>query len=337
MEVRRTFTTASMITDVKPILKILGFVTFLALHGCASVLDMDSALAIAPYHIEDGGRIVVETHLNGHGPYNFILDTGASISAVFDNVRDELALEPVPGKTVIVHGAIASGKHRLLDIERLELGSAVWTNPRIVSLPGETEAGVSVDGILGVDVLQRYAVGFSTGDRVVRLYRPDFIAGRHYRGWASVPLKAEPVGDGGAAFYYFDAAIDGWEIIAIFDLGAGFNLINWPGVHSLGRTARTLRKNTLLSGALESSRVRAKIRAEAVTTANIRWRNEVFSVADIAIFETFKLGDKPAAILGAGLFTQRDFVIDFVRKRLLVKIAMDEVNLPDSAGLSPTN
>ena len=42
-----------MIRYVKPILKILGLAAFLALPGCAAVLDLDDALAIAPYHIED--------------------------------------------------------------------------------------------------------------------------------------------------------------------------------------------------------------------------------------------------------------------------------------------
>ncbi len=320
---------------VKPILKVLGLAAFLALPGCAGVLDLDDALAIAPYHIEDGGRIVVEARVNGHGPYDFVLDTAASISAVFDNVRDELELEHVPGKSVIVHGAVASGKHSLLDIERLELGSAIWANPRIVSLPGETAAGASVDGVLGVNFLRQYAVGFSTGDRVVRLYPPDLVARRSYQGWASVPLRAKPIGKNDAVVYFIDVEIDGWKITAVFDLGAGFNLINWPGVRSLGNTARRLRKRALLSGALESSSVMARLDAKEVTTAGIRWRNEAFAIADIEIFETFMLGDKPAAILGAGLFTQRDFVIDFVRSRLLVRVAMDEVNVPGNAGPSP--
>lgn len=326
---------ASIIRFVKPVLKIFAFAASLALPGCASVLDLDNALAIAPYRIGDGGRIVVEARLNGHGPYDFVLDTGASISAVFDKVRDRLVLEPVPGKTVIVHGAVASGKHPLLRVDRLELGRAVWPDPRIVSLPGETEAAADIDGVLGVDFLRRYAVGFSTGDRVVRLYSPAAIADRSYRGWASVPLKAEAVGDSGAAFYFFDIEIEGWKVAAVFDLGAGFNMINWPGVQSLGRTARALRKKVLLSGALASSHVVARIQAEEVTTAGVRWRNEVFSVGDFKIFDTFKLNDQPAAILGAGLFTQRDFVIDFARNRLLIKVAMNEVNVPGMAGPSP--
>lgn len=306
--------------------RILGLATCLGLQGCAGVLDLDDALAIAPYRIEDSGRIVVEAHVNDQGPYDFVLDTAASISAVFDHPRKELVLEPIPGMFVLVHGVVGSGKHALLNIERLAVGSEIWASPRIVSLPGETDAGTSLDGVLGVDFLRQYAVGFSTRDRVIRLYPPDLVAQRAYRGWASVPLKVRPIANGGPTVYFIDVEIEGWQITGVFDLGAGFNMINTPGVRSLGVTPRKLRRAALLSGALESSPIAAWLEADEVTTARIRWQNEEFSIADIDIFDTFMLSDRPAAILGAGLFTQRDFVIDFARSRLLVNVAMDEVD-----------
>jgi hypothetical protein len=58
-------------------------------------------------------------------------------------------------------------------------------------------------------------------------------------------------------------------------------------------------------------------------------------IADLEIFETFMLGDSPAAILGASLFTRRDFFIDFVRSRLLVNVAMDEVDAIGSTDTTP--
>jgi hypothetical protein len=324
-----------MLMCVKPYFKILGLAAVFTLSGCAGVLDLEDALAIAPYHIEDSGLIVVEARVNGQGPFEFALDTAASISAVFDALRYKLALEPIPGKTVIIHGAVASGEFSLLDIGRLEVGREVWANPRIVSLPGKTAAGASIDGILGVDFLRRYAVGFSTRDRVVRLYPPDLVARRSYRGWASVPLEPEAIGQSGAVLYFIDIEIDGWKIPAVFDLGAGLNMINWPGARSLGLAPRGLRGDDLFSGTLESLPIVARLEAEEVTTASIRWRNEVFLIADLEIFETIMLRDSPAAILGAGLFTQRDFVIDFVRSRLLVNVAMDEVNVSSSTGNAP--
>ena len=313
-----------MIMCVKPYFTFLELAAVFVLSGCASVLDLDHALAIAPYHIEGSGRIVVEARVNGQGPFDFALDTASTISAVFYELRDKLELEPIPGKVVIVHGAIASGRFSLLDISRLEIGGEIWADPRIVSLPGENAAGASIDGLLGVDFLRRYAVGFTTADHVVRLYPPDLVARRSYRGWASVPLEAKPVRGSGAALYFIDIEIDGRKIPAIFDLGAGLNIINWAGAHNLGVVPLVMRRDDQISGALEDLPIAARLEAEEVTTSSIRWRNEMFSIADLEVFETLMLRDSPAVILGAGLFTQRDFVIDFVRSRLLVRVAMDE-------------
>ena len=82
----------------------------------------------------------------------------------------------------------------------------------------------------------------------------------------------------------------------------------------------------MVSGVLASERVVARTEAMEVKTAGIHWQNEVFLIADLEVFETLQKSESPFVILGAGLFNQRDFVIDFVRNRLLVKVAMDEVN-----------
>ena len=314
-------------------LYILGFALIVIQSGCATTLDLEGALAIAPYRIEQSGRIVVEARVNGQGPYGFALDTGSSITVIFEELRSELALEPVPGIKVLIHGAVASGKFDLLEIDRLEVGREVWPAPRIVSLPGVTAAGDRIGGVLGINFLRRYAVGFSSGERVIRLFAPDLVARRAYRGWASIPLDLEPIGESGAALYFIDIDIDGSPVRALFDLGAGLNMLNRPGARLLGVARPKLRHDELFSGALGTKPIVSRLAAKEVTTAGIRWRNEVFSIADLEVFEAFRLRDSPAAILGAGLFTQRDFIIDFARNRLLVKVAMKEV---DKAGIAPT-
>ena len=315
-----------MITRMKLDLKILLLATVFVLCGCASTLNQDSALAIAPYHIVNGGRIVVEARVNDQGPFHFALDTGASISIVFDKLRNKLELESAPGKSVNIHGLVASGQFPLVSISRLQVGREIWADPRIASLPGETAASAKIDGILGIDFLRRYAVGFSTEDRVLRLYPPNLVRDRSYRGWTFVPLERVNIGESGAALYFFEIEISGKKLPALFDLGAGPNMINWPAARSLRLAPVDRRGEELLSGALESTPVVARLNAKEVRTASIRWRNEVFLVADLEIFATLQQGDSPLVILGSGLFNQRDFVIDFVRNRLLVKVAMDEVD-----------
>ena len=247
---------------------------------------------------------------------------------VFDELREKLVLEPVPGKEVMIHGVVASNRFPLLSISRLAIGGEVWADPRIASLPGETAASTGVHGIMGVDFLRRYAVGFSTEDRVIRLYPPDRLDGRSYRGWTSVPLELLSVGDTRTALYFFEIEIGGVRMPAIFDLGASLNMMNWSAASSLGLDPVELRDDDQVAGAIDSTPIVARIRAREVRTGRIRWKNEEFIIAELEIFTTLKQNATPSAILGAGLFMQRDFIIDFTRNRLLVKTAMREAEDP---------
>ncbi len=309
-------------------LKIGILATTIVLCGCARTLQVDSAIAVAPYRIVDGGRIAVDVRVNDQGPFNFALDTGASISVVFDGLRKRLDLDSIAGESVVIHGLVASGQYPLLGISQLQVGREIWVDPRIASLPGETAAGVDIDGVLGIDFLRRYAVGFSTGDRVLRLYSPEQVRDKSYRGWASLPLEPVRIGERETALYFFEIEIAGQKLPALFDLGSGINMINWPAADLLQLALKGQKRGKLLSGALESTPVLARFNAAEVTTANIRWQNETFLVADLAIFATLQKDDSPFVILGSGLFNQRDFMIDFVRNRLLVKTSMDEVETP---------
>ena len=313
--------------SVKPHLKIVGMATIFVLCGCATVLDEDGALAIAPYKIQASGRIVVEARVNGQGPFAFALDTGASISAIFDKLRNELQLEPIPGQVVLIHGTVASGRFPLLAVRSVEVGREVWAENRFASLPGDSVINTGIDGILGVDFLRQYAVGFSTRDRVVRLYPPELVGGRSYRGWATVPLEPEYIGKNGAALYLVETQLGSHRIPAIFDLGAGLNMINPAAAESIGFATIRSRDENMVVGAVEDTPVLAWIRVDEVTTGNISWRNELFAVAELEILATLTHDDAPCAILGSGLFNQRDFIIDFVRNRLLIKVAMDEVDV----------
>ena len=58
-----------MITLMKLDLRILSLAAVLVLPGCASTLDQDDALAIAPYRILEDGRIVVETRVDIRDPF----------------------------------------------------------------------------------------------------------------------------------------------------------------------------------------------------------------------------------------------------------------------------
>ena len=136
---------------------------------------------------------------------------------------------------------------------------------------------------MGIDFLRRYAVGISIEDGVLRLYPPELVRDRSYRGWASVELEPVYFGESGA-LYFFEIEIGGRRIPALFDLGAGLNMMNWPAARQMGLVAVRLGDDTLIEGVLESTPAVAEFHAEAVTTAGIRWRNELFLIGDLEIF-----------------------------------------------------
>lgn len=297
-----------------------------ALYGCAGTINQDDALAVVPYRVEGNGRIIVQARVNEQGPYDFALDTGSTISVVFDEMRKKLDLEPRPDNWTTIQGIVTSGQFQLLTIRLLQIGPEVWTDARVAILPGDTLAGKGIDGVLGIDFLRRYAVGFSAADRVVRLYPPDLVRDRAYRGWASVPLSPLRIGSGDATLYFFALRIGGQDVLALLDLGSGLNLINWHAARSLGFDPVRIRTDGQLSGAVDTAPIAARFTAESVRTAGVRWRNEEFAIADTEIFTLLAQGDRPLAILGAGFLGQRDFIIDFVRNRLLIYLDKGEVD-----------
>ena len=309
---------------MKSNLKIIGIASVSMLWGCASMLDEDGALATVPYDIVGDSGIVVELQVNGQGPFAFALDTAASISVVFDKLSRELKLEPISEDVIMIHGLVTSGKFPLLGVDEIAVGDEVWNDPLIASMPGEFANRTGIDGILGVDFLRRYAVGFSTKDQVIRLYPPDLLDQTDYRGWTSVPLELLEVGDTKTALYFFEMEIGDLRMPAVFDLGASLNIMNWAAASSLGLDPVALRNGRQVFGAIDSTPVIARIKTRELTTGNIRWQDEEFMMAELDIFKTLMHDETPCAILGAELFTQRDFIIDFAHSRLLVKTAMRE-------------
>jgi len=300
-----------------------AFVTaaVIALGGCAAApsLELDDALATVPYEIDESGLIVVKALVNGRGPYDFALDTGASISFLFEERAAELAIEAVPDTDVIVHGIVATGEFPASRIDRIQVENAVWSDPLLVLLPGKTAATENVDGILGIDFMRRYTIAFSQGESVLRLYRPELVREDAYRGWTAVPLEPATIGRSTERLFFFEVTIDARRIPALFDLGATDNLMNWAAADRIGIVPVGVSAREQLAGALGSTGVVAEFRARGVYTEGVRWGGQEFSIANLEIYRVLNYEDSPLAIIGAGLFNARDFLIDFVRNRLLVK------------------
>jgi len=289
--------------------------------GCAAVLEEDGALAIVPYRISSTGRIIVDANINDIGPFDFAVDTGASISALLESTAERADLRYGSDDSILVHGMVGSGRYPATRIDRLVVGSEAWVGAKAVVMPGGTEATADLDGILGIDFLSRYAVGYSAQERVIRLYPPSVVAERSYKGWSSIPLRGLNTSAGPSRLFAIDIEISGHRLPALLDLGAGANMMNGRALRFIGGRLRKRQTDTEIVGAVEATHVHAELKVGVVKTAHLRWPNKKFLIVDLHALDILELDGRPIALIGADFFNRRDFVIDFARSRLLVKMS----------------
>ena len=304
----------------------LSAILILLATGCTTPLEPDASLTVVPYTLLPGGRVVVEVEINGQGPFRFAVDTAATGSFVTERTRELLALPHVPGVTTTVYGAIATGEFPLVDIERLQLGSETWPAARLIALPSDTSAMATLDGVLGADFLRRYSVGLTAADRALRLYDPETIGARVHRGWSEVALTPRIVGRSLEPLHFLQISVEGRSVPALFDLGAGVSMLNSAASTALRLEPIRIARRGEFSDAVGSEPVVATLGTQDLRTGDVAWRNETFLIEDLAIFSLLAPEGEPLAILGSGLFTQRDCIIDFARERLLIRWSMNEAD-----------
>jgi hypothetical protein len=294
--------------------------------GCAAHLEPDASLTVVPYTLLPGGRIVVEVQLNGQGPFRFAVDTAATGSFLTERARTALALPHIPGVTTTVYGAIATGEFPLVEVERLELGGESWAAARLIALPSDTSATATLDGVLGADFLRRYSVGLTVADQALRLYDPATIGRRAHRGWSEVALTPRIFGKSLEPLHFLEVTVEGRSVPALFDLGAGMSMLNSAASAALRLEPIRVARRGEFADAVGSEPVVATLGTQDLRTGNVAWRNETFLIEDLPIFSLLAPTGEPLAILGSGLFTQRDCIIDFARERLLIRWSMGEAD-----------
>lgn len=120
-----------------------------------------------------GAALLVPVHVNGEGPLDFVLDTGATFTCVSDETARRLRLPEQPAAGVGV-GIGGTGRLRLVRIDSLRLGGAVAEDLPACRLDlAHAEAlGMSIEGLLGLNFLRSFLVTLDFERRIMRLEPP---------------------------------------------------------------------------------------------------------------------------------------------------------------------
>lgn len=254
-------------------------------------------------------RMTAPVRVDGHGPYPFVVDTGANQSVIALELARSLAL-PL-GEAAEVNG-VAGARSTAATHARLAVGSRLRGDSPLMVFP---RADIGGDGLLGLDDLDGQAVTLDFRGRTLRLEPgarlrsdPDAVVMRARRRSGLLTL--------------IDADLDGMAVTAFLDSGAQ----NTVGNLALRSRVADRRLNVPWLSAPILSATGQTIQAEIATLPRLRvgglsvasWP---IAFADLYTFRLWGLTDRPAILLGVDLLSRFEYVcLDFARDEVRFRL-----------------
>ncbi len=237
-------------------------------------------------------RLTIPVMINGLGPFQFIVDTGADRSVLSADLASRLDL--ARGKDVLVHGVSGSQISPTARIDQLTVGDA---SLRGVSLPVLPPERVGADGLLGVDVLE--------GRNVIMDFRSRRLEIRRSRSSLDLVQLSREVSvsadDRYGRLTVVDCRVAGARALAFIDSGGGVSIGNMALSRAIATRRRksgdAVRPAQLLTAAGEVSIGEFRI-APSMTLGDVRITNLPMAFADVHIFDVWGVLNRPAILLG---------------------------------------
>jgi predicted aspartyl protease len=123
--------------------------------------------AVALTFIKGTSLVAVPVLINNEGPFNFLLDTGASSSILSATIADRLKIPNGRHETLFSAGGYVPVTQRKID--SFQVGQARLTNFEISVTNFPLLRTLNVEGILGADYLRQFKVSIDYDNQVVEI------------------------------------------------------------------------------------------------------------------------------------------------------------------------
>jgi predicted aspartyl protease len=148
-------------------MRVVYVVLLMLSISAADAKDKPRDSAVRFEFAADTSLVLVPIYVNGHGPYRFLLDTGASHSVLSQEVADRLEIPRGRAEKLITAGGAVPVTIRQLDA--LQFGAARIVRLSIAVANLVLLADLRVDGILGGDCLRYFNPAIDYAGKVVRI------------------------------------------------------------------------------------------------------------------------------------------------------------------------
>ena len=270
---------------------------------------IDNSLLIGGEDIDarkSRSRMTVEVKVNGRGPYQFLVDSGADSSVISIDLARELRLPA--GSRALLNGMTGSAIVDRVRVDELSVGTHTIRDLQLAAL---RKADVGADGMIGIDALVQQRLMMDFEDRVIK--SEDASQPAKYIGGEIVVEARRQRGqliltEVGAAFVPVDAVVDTGTEITIGNLALRDKLIRNNRdklftVTTIGVTGKIVQ--------LELARV-GELRVGSIVLRDIP-----IAFADVPPFRVFGLSDKPSLLLGTDILENfRRISLDFRQRKV---------------------
>jgi len=119
--------------------------------------------------------LIVPVHINGEGPLDFVLDTGATVTCVAATTAERLALPPRRGAVGVGVGIGGASRVGFVRVDSLRIGAAraFDMSACVLDLEHMGAFGPEIDGLVGLDFLQEFRVTLDFQRNILLLVQPD--------------------------------------------------------------------------------------------------------------------------------------------------------------------
>lgn len=261
-------------------------------------------------YLDVARRLTVQVMLNGQGPFDMMVDTGANSSVISIETADRLDL--ARGAPVEMHGIAGVQTVDTVVIDTLQMGRRIRRR-MTVSIVAERHLGAA--GLLGLDWLGANNLMLNYGQRRMAVGEPLPLPDHR-----TVVVKTRTR----SGLTLIDASIPGQMLIALLDSGSTTTVGNL----ALLRAAQA-RKAIL--GAIFDIQLRSATGQtlpgrlavlNRLTLGKMTLMNVPVVVAAVHTFDYWGLADEPAILIGSDILqTFETVALDFKRREVRFRIA----------------
>ena len=264
-------------------------------------------------------RMAVKTEINGRSGFAFVMDTGAGRTAIAHDIAEALRLPP--GPPILVHGLTSAELTPTARITRLSFGGRRFTDVYAGVYPRNL---LGADGLMGLDVLSRFALEFDLVKRTLNVIpsggdRVEF-AGTVYS-MSHIPQGSRSrtrIGRFGQLIL-INARVDGVQADCFIDSGAQHSIGNLALFRAVapGMLRPSERALVPVYGVTGQTILAERAGVSQVALGSRRLGPTPLLFADLHAFETLDLIERPALLLGGDILQRFQRVaLDFGRQRM---------------------